>query len=98
MSRLARVPLKNVKILLSEKGEEGFHGLYTKSELPESMTEAVGLAVKAMLELEKAQSGTIKILNFSPVEVMEKMTELSNKRDVPNLHYLMAMMQHHLRG
>ena len=99
MSRLARVPLNNVKILLAEKGDEGFHGLYTKSELPESMMEAVSLAVKAMLELEKSQaSKNIKALNFSPLEVMEKMAQLSPKQDVPNLHYLLAMMQHHLRS
>lgn len=98
MSRLARVPLNNVRILLAEQGGEGFHRLYIKSELPESMMEAVGLAVRAMLALEQAQTGAIKLMKFSPVAVMEKMTELSNKRDIPNLHYLLAMMQHHLRG
>lgn len=99
MSRLARVPLKNVKLLLSDKSGEGFHGLYVKSDLPESMMQAVELAVKAMLALEMAQTGTtMKIMQFSPVEVMEKMTELSGKQDIPNVHYLMTMMQHHLRA
>lgn len=96
MSRLARVPLNNVKILLNEKGEEGFDALYEKADLPMSMQAAVGLAVKAMLALESNYAkSNIKALKFSPVEVMQKMTEL-NSGDIPNLGYIMSMMQHHL--
>lgn len=98
MSRLARVPLNNVKILLNEKGEEGFNGLYEKADLPMSMQAAVGLAVKAMLALESNYAkSNVKALKFSPVEVMQKMTEL-NTGDIPNLGYIMSMMQHHLHG
>ena len=98
MSRLARTPLNNVKILLNEKGEDGFNGLYEKADLPMSMQAAVGLAVKAMLALEgNYAKSNIKALKFSPVEVMQKMTEL-NTGDIPNLGYIMSMMQHHLHG
>lgn len=98
MSRLARVPLNNVKILLLEKGEEGFEALYLKADLPESMMDAVGLAVKAMIALEKQHSkANMKALKFSPIEVMQKMVELAEGQgDIPNLQYLMTMMQHHL--
>ena len=99
MSRLARVPLNNVKVLLLEKGEEGFQALYAKSELPESMMEAVGLAVKVMVIFEKSYgTGAIKPMKFSPIEIMEKMNELRGPGDIPNLHYLLSMMQHHLHG
>lgn len=98
MSRLARVPLTNVKTLLNEKGEEGFEKLYDKADLPQSMMAAVGLAVKAMLALESNYAkSNIKALKFSPIEIMEKMKEISTG-DIPNIGYLMSMMQHHLKA
>lgn len=97
MSRLARVPLNNVKVLLNEKGEEGFDALYEKADLPMSMQHAVGLAVKAMLELEKSYAkSNIRALKFNTIEVMQKMQELK-MGDIPNLNYILSMMQHHLR-
>jgi uncharacterized protein (DUF2336 family) len=99
MSRLARVPLKNVQNLLLEKGQAGFESLYAKTELPESMMAAVGLAVRAMIQLEKASAkANMKALSFKPVDVMQKMKEMAIGEDIPNLHYLLTMMQHHLQG
>lgn len=98
MSRLAKVPLKNVRILLHEKGEAGFIGLYEKADLPESIAAAVRLAIKAMVALEEGYAhSNIKALRFSTVEIMEKMLELQGAEDVPNMQYLLTMMQHHVR-
>lgn len=98
MSRLSKVPLKNVRILLHEKGHEGFSGLYMKAELPESILEAAYLAAEAMIALEKASArANIKALKFRPIEVIEKMRELQEGRDIPNLQYMLSMIQHHVK-
>ncbi len=94
MSRMLRIPLKNVGKLLRDPG--GLRAAYQKAELPESMMEAVELAVQALLELEEESIGTGKQL-VTPFQVMERMRMMMMEAPVQGTDYLLNMMQHSQR-
>lgn len=97
MSRLMRVPLKNVQQLLRDKTGAGIRAAYTKSGLPESMYESTVIALAAFHYLDEETGGGNGVPIFSPMQVMQKMKELQGTRPVENIDYLYAMMQHHMR-
>lgn len=92
-SRMLRVPLKNIHILM--KDPNGLKNVYDKAELPESLFEAVQLAVQSIQELEAEfslnQVGYKQIP--TPFNIMNRMVQLSAGRDVMGTDYLYAMMR-----
>ncbi|MDE3059646.1 MAG: DUF2336 domain-containing protein [Pseudomonadota bacterium] len=92
MSRLLRVPLKNIQTLL--KDPEGFRAVYEKAELPEALFEAAALAARAIRELEEksVREGGIKPI-LRPSELLEYMQMLTAEEPVPGVEYLYALMQ-----
>jgi uncharacterized protein (DUF2336 family) len=87
MSRLLRIPFKNVHTLLQDAA--GFKVAYVRAGLPENMFDAVELAVRAIRSLE-ADSKEIP----NSAQVMERMRQLSAGRKVEGAESLYAMMQH----
>jgi uncharacterized protein (DUF2336 family) len=98
LSRLLRVPLKNVHELL--KDPHGLKIAYERAELPASFFEAAALAIRAIMDLERESR---QITGYKRVphtyEVMERMEDLATAagRPVEGLDYLLAMMKHCLR-
>ncbi len=92
MSRLLRVPLKNIEKLL--EAPNGLKAAYDQAELPESLFEAVALAVRAIAELEQE---SIKKTGFkeqcTPFQVMNRMMELAQGRQIQGTDYLYAMIR-----
>ncbi len=96
MSRILRVPFKNMQTLLSDPG--GFKAAYMKAELPESMFEAAELAARAIREMENEsveQTGFKQMC--TPFQVMERMRHISQGNHVEGMDYLFAMMQQSTR-
>ncbi len=98
LSRLARVPLHNVRILLQDKGDLGIHAIYQKAQLPEGLFQAVYTGIRAIQKLEADSPSKLKYYRYSPVQIMEKMIELSQGRNIPNMQYLLTMIQHHSKA
>ena len=96
LSRLLRVPLKNVHVLLQDP--RGLESAYERAELPPSLFEAAALMVRAILSLEQESlemTGRKQVPR--PTEVMERMEELAAGRPIEGLDYLLAMIQHCMR-
>ena len=89
------MPPKNVQRLVAD--QDGLRQAYDQASLPESLFEAVSLAVRAIREME---AGTWKCSATSgrprPREVMERMEELMMGYEVVGSEYLCALMSAHV--
>ncbi|NBO17994.1 MAG: DUF2336 domain-containing protein [Proteobacteria bacterium] len=95
LSRLLRVPLKNIKLLLQD--DKGFTIAYERAGLPGSLREATGLAVRALRALELEQSGMELAQTPSSAQVMSRMRQMAGGKFVEGLDRLFALMQHYNR-
>ncbi len=86
LSRLLRIPLKNVHILLQD--ESGFKVAYDRVQLPPQLFRATLLAVLALRE-----EGADTHLE----DIIMRMRALAKPEDMDGLEQLAAMMQHYLR-
>lgn len=95
LSRLLRVPLKNIHLLLMD--ETGFSVAYDKAALPPQLRAATGLAVRALraCELEQ-QSNDIKEPPGVP-QVIARMRQLALGQRIEGMDRLFAIMQHQSR-
>lgn len=93
MSRKLRLPIQNVRILLSD--DKGYGMVYDKSGLPLIWREPVRLAVRALQAMaeEKKTAGVTHTPGVP--EVIARMRTLSHGRKVDGLDWLLAMMMHY---
>lgn len=97
LSRMLRVPLKNVEKLISSSA--GLKAAYMQAELPDSLFEAVELAVRSIHELEEESvQKTGRKEKCTPFQVMNRLTELSEGKHIQGADYLCAMMRQYGRN
>jgi uncharacterized protein (DUF2336 family) len=91
LAHLAHIPYANAEKLVHDKGELGFKALYERTEMPESMFEAVRLLLNVVRDLEGsgAQPGSLLYAN----RVVERILALAGNREVENLPYIMALVR-----
>ena len=93
ISRILRVPLSNVRILLGD--DAGFRLAYDRAQLPPPLLEATKLAVKALREAEaEGRDGS----DMEHLErIINRMRELAPESDMRGVEQLAALLQHRLR-
>jgi uncharacterized protein (DUF2336 family) len=98
IARLSRVSLNNVRILLNDRGELGFKGLYEKAQLPDELFEATSVVFQTiqMLDAERQAQHSSQI-RFNPEEVIKRMKIVVGTRRIKNLDFLTIMMEHNLK-
>lgn len=89
LSRILRIPLKNVHILLQD--EAGFKVLYERAQLPEDLCGATLIAVKALKAVDKPGE------SYSIEHIIEQMRALASPDTINGVEKLAALMQHCLR-
>lgn len=91
LATLANIPTLNAQKLVQDKGDLGFKALYERTEMPESMFEAVKLLLRVVQELEGGEAipGSLLYAN----RAVERLLALTGNQDVPNLAYLMALIR-----
>ena len=91
LSRLALVPLNNVRILLFEHGEIGFKKLYEKAKMPEDLYGVVSLAVRALQTLDA--EAPKPVMNHRPKDMFERMKLLAGNQEVNYLDFFVSLMK-----
>jgi uncharacterized protein (DUF2336 family) len=94
LATLANIPVENAEKLLGDKGDLGFKALYERTEMPESMYEAVKLLLRVVKELDggEALPGSLLYAN----RLVERLLAHAGNTDVPNLHYIMALVRQNI--
>lgn len=93
LSRMLRIPLKNVHILLQDA--TGFKVAYDKALLPPHLFEATMLAVRALREADL--SGDVGTEDQFVEHIITRMREYAGEEDMDGVEQLAALMQHCLR-
>ena len=94
LGRFAGVPLANAQRLLSDKGDLGFRALYQKSELPDSMADAVRLLLRAVRELENGDAVPGSMLYANALA--ERVLALAGQDNVEYLAYFIALIRQNI--
>jgi uncharacterized protein (DUF2336 family) len=91
LAAIANVPFMNAERLLLDRGEHGFVGIYRKSELPESMMEAIRLVLHAVQDLEGGDviPGTAPYGN----RLVERILRMAGTQDIEYLPYFIALVR-----
>jgi uncharacterized protein (DUF2336 family) len=91
LAKLAGIPSANAHKLVSDKGELGFKALYERTEMPESMFQAVRLLLQVVQDLgdSEAVPGSLLYAN----RAVERLLALAGNQEVDNLPYLMALIR-----
>lgn len=91
LARLVHIPRQNAMTLAMDKGGLGFKALYTKSELPESLYEAVRAMLNIVLQLksEGVEPGTRNYSNTLATRLL-----MENERaEIENVPYMLALIR-----
>jgi uncharacterized protein (DUF2336 family) len=91
LARMSNIPISNARVLLNDKGDLGFRGLYNKSGLPEAMLPAVRLLLRVVRELAAAGERPGKARYAS--RVVEKILSYSEEQPIDNLSYIIALVR-----
>jgi uncharacterized protein (DUF2336 family) len=91
LSRLLRVPVRNIKILLADDG--GLRRTYEAAELPEFLFEATELTVHALLKINKDNAKAGIKEPCTPYQLMQYMRELAAGKEIDGIDYIYALMQ-----
>lgn len=91
LATLANIPIQNAEKLLGDKGDLGFKALYERTEMPESMFEAVKLLLRVVKELDgdEVLPGSLLYAN----RLVERLLAHAGNSEVPNLPYIMALVR-----
>lgn len=95
MAKFAGIPHTNAERLLADKGENGFYGIYQKSGLPESMTQAVRLLLRAAQDMQEdsAIPGSMLYAN----RLAERVIRSAGDEPVEYLPYFIALIRQNAR-
>lgn len=95
LARFADVKLTNARMLVSDKGELGFRGLYAKSGLPESMGDAVRILLRAVQDLQddEALPGSMLYAN----RLVERVLSVAGDQNIEYLPYFIAMIRQNIQ-
>lgn len=91
LSKLAGIPLKNVRMLIYDKNNLGFSRLYEKTGLPEGMMAATHLTLQVIKQLmdEGKKPGSQHFAN----EAIGHVLRLSKGQEIDNLSYIIALVR-----
>jgi uncharacterized protein (DUF2336 family) len=91
LATLAHIPIANAEKLIFDKGGLGFKAIYERTEMPESLFEAVRLLLKVVQELDgdEALPGSLLYAN----RVVERLLAHAGDEEVQNLPYIMALVR-----
>ena len=96
LARLAGIPRSNARKLIHDKGPLGFNALYLKTQLPDSMFDAVRLVTQSVraLDEEGAQPGNPQYSN----DLVSRVLEGAKDREIDNLPYVIALIRQSANG
>ena len=91
LATIAGIPIDNAVQLIADRGEHGFNGIYRKSELPESMMDAVRLLLRAVqaLEADPAPVGSRLYAN----RLVERVLADAGDQNIEYLPYFIALIR-----
>lgn len=99
LSRLARIPLYNVRILLNDGNEKSFRALYQKAHLPEILADAMLIAVRAVQMLEASFAhAKLKMLSYPAADIIERMEIVAKDKKIDYLDFMISLIQHQAKG
>jgi uncharacterized protein (DUF2336 family) len=91
VAKLADIPLRNAIKLLSDKGDLGVHAIYVRSQMPQSMYQAVRVLLLISHELE--EQGILPGSQAYANAAVEKLLAHSQQMEIENLPYIMALLR-----
>ncbi len=94
MAHFTQVALPNAKRLIADKGEHGFHGLYSKSGLPDTMFEAVKLLLRVVQSLEDGDA--IPGSGLYANRLSERVLATAGTRQIEYLSYFVALIRQNI--
>ena len=91
LAKLARIPTENARLLIKDRGELGFKGLYTKAGLPDSLFSAARIVLLVVREMAEGgeKSGNKHFSN----RLVEKILYYSEGKEIENLSYIIALIR-----
>jgi uncharacterized protein (DUF2336 family) len=95
LARYAFIPMENAKRLVSDKGEHGFRGLYEKTEMPDSMFQAMVLLLRTVQSLQEDEAipGSLLYAN----RLAERVLAAAGERQVEYLPYFIALIRQNVQ-
>lgn len=91
LAKLARIPVENARILMKDRGELGFKGLYTKAGLPDSLFSAARMVLLVVREM--AEAGERPGSKHYSNRLVEKILYYSEGKEIENLSYIIALIR-----
>ncbi len=91
LARLVHIPRANAMTLAMDKGGLGFKALYGKSELPESMCEAVHAMLRIVIDL-KAEGVVPGARNYGNT-LATKLLAAAETREIEHVPYMLALIR-----
>jgi len=91
LAHFSGIPTANAKRLLDDRGEHGFDGLYKKSELPESMMDAIRLLLRSVQDMatDDAPAGSPLYAN----RLAERVILTAGNQQIEYLPYFIALVR-----
>jgi len=91
LAKLAGIPKSNARKLIHDKGPLGFRALYSKTQLPESMFDAVRLVLRVVKEMDEDDlvPGSSEYAN----ELVGRILKMAEGQQVDNLPYVIALIR-----
>jgi uncharacterized protein (DUF2336 family) len=94
MARFSNISVENAEKLLADTGHHGFKGLYQKSGLPDTMSDAVRLLLRAVQELEGGSA--IAGSSHYADRLVERVVVLADQQQIEYLPYFIALIRQNL--
>lgn len=100
VARRMRIPVANVRTLVSDVSNKGFRAVYVKMKLPERLYAATALLVSVLRDLHSETETDISTIN---VEMTNRIIEEMNCRaeesedDIDNVDYICGLIKHSQR-
>ena len=92
LSRLARVPLNNLRILLYEHGALGLERLCKKAELPDNLFGVIDITVRALQSFEAEFVEKHRAV-IKPKELVQRIKLLAGDKQIDHLDFFISLMK-----
>ena len=92
MSRLARVPINNVRILIYDHGETGLKRLCQQAGLPEKLFAVISIAVRALQSFEGEFMNQHRP-SIKPKDMLERIKLLTGENKIDYLDFFISLMK-----
>lgn len=93
LSRLAHVPLNNVRILIYDHGALGLERLCQKARLPEKLFGVIAIAARALQTFEAEASGKKTKVTCTPKELLDRIKLLAGNKEIDHLDFFISLMK-----